>query len=128
MLNKSSEYHRNHRYGKIWKAVWTRDEGKCVLCFSNKNLALDHIIPVSKEGRSTLDNLRVLCQSCNTTEGQAGRELNSRLEKQRNYLRTWSKINPEYFTKKSREFRVNHKGYYREINQKQERFYMEARI
>ena len=49
--------------------VWRRDNGKCVQCESRENLQLDHIIPVSKGGATTLDNLQVLCRSCNLSKG-----------------------------------------------------------
>jgi hypothetical protein len=45
--------------------VWKRDEGKCVRCGSTKDLHFDHIIPVSKGGGSTEENIQILCQSCN---------------------------------------------------------------
>jgi hypothetical protein len=55
--------------------VMQRDNFKCVLCGDHpaRNvecvLHLDHIIPWSKEGRTTEDNLRTLCATCNIGRG-----------------------------------------------------------
>lgn len=46
-------------------SVWNRDAGKCVYCGSAENLHLDHIIPFSKGGDTSVENLQLLCQKCN---------------------------------------------------------------
>jgi hypothetical protein len=45
--------------------VWQRDGGKCQQCGSKQNLNYDHVHPVALGGESILDNLRILCWSCN---------------------------------------------------------------
>jgi len=53
----------------VMSKVWTRDEGKCVECGSTDDLEFDHMIPHSKGGTSTVENLRILCQTCNRSRG-----------------------------------------------------------
>jgi 5-methylcytosine-specific restriction endonuclease McrA len=46
--------------------VWRRDSGQCVDCGTKHNLQFDHIIPVAKGGASTVKNVQLLCQTCNS--------------------------------------------------------------
>lgn len=54
---------------KLRAAVMERDNFACVNCASTVQLTLDHIWPYSKGGEDTLENLRVLCRSCNSAKG-----------------------------------------------------------
>lgn len=38
---------------------------KCELCGSVEKLEIDHIVPFALGGNTSIDNLRVLCKSCN---------------------------------------------------------------
>ena len=49
--------------------IFKRDAYKCVYCFSNKNLCIDHIVPFSKGGRTDPHNLQTLCSVCNNKKG-----------------------------------------------------------
>lgn len=49
----------------IEREVWRRDQGRCQKCNSQHGLELDHIHPVALGGESTIENLRLLCRSCN---------------------------------------------------------------
>jgi 5-methylcytosine-specific restriction endonuclease McrA len=51
-------------------SILKRDHFKCVLCGRTPEedgvkLHVDHIIPISKGGKTEYDNLRTLCQDCN---------------------------------------------------------------
>lgn len=49
--------------------IFKRDENKCVDCGSTANLQIDHIIPLSKGGKTIKSNLQTLCELCNKTKG-----------------------------------------------------------
>lgn len=51
---------------KLRFLVYNRDGNRCRKCGRyGGNLEVDHIIPISKGGKSTLDNLQTLCHNCN---------------------------------------------------------------
>jgi hypothetical protein len=50
-------------------AVFERDNHRCQKCGRTEDLTLDHIIPWSKCYRHEINNLRVLCRSCNSRRG-----------------------------------------------------------
>lgn len=50
----------------VARAVMDRDGRKCVECGCVESLSFDHIIPQDRGGASTIVNLRILCQRCNS--------------------------------------------------------------
>lgn len=74
---------------RLWKIppvnrreLLKRDHHCCQYCGSNKRLTIDHIIPVSKGGKNTWDNVVIACEICNQKKGdrtplQAGMSLRS---------------------------------------------------
>lgn len=46
--------------------IYKRDGHKCQYCGSTKQLTIDHIIPRSRGGEDTWENLVVACMPCNT--------------------------------------------------------------
>lgn len=61
---------------RIWKIppvnrreVLRRDHHTCQYCGSGKHLTLDHVIPRSKGGTHTWDNIVTACERCNAHKG-----------------------------------------------------------
>lgn len=61
--------------------VMKRDKEKCVRCDSGADLTIDHIIPQSCGGSHDIDNLRILCRSCNAGRPVCGVELDKDLKR-----------------------------------------------
>ena len=54
---------------KIKQLILKRYKCECVICKSTEKIEFDHIIPISKGGKNTIDNLQLLCKSCNLKKG-----------------------------------------------------------
>ena len=74
------------RYQTHKPELFGRQQGKCNGCqypFHYRNLTVDHIVPKSKDGTDHIENLQLLCGSCNSTKGIGTQaELTSRLKEQ----------------------------------------------
>lgn len=52
--------------------LFLRDQFECLYCnhqFARSNLTLDHVIPLSKGGKTGWDNIVAACQKCNGAKG-----------------------------------------------------------
>lgn len=54
-----------HIQQSVKNIVWDRCQGKCVQCNSEQYLEFDHIIPFSKGGSNSENNIQILCRRCN---------------------------------------------------------------
>jgi hypothetical protein len=46
--------------------IFKRDKHACVYCESRENLTLDHVLPRSRGGKNTWENLVTCCSKCNS--------------------------------------------------------------
>jgi hypothetical protein len=69
----------NPRYIPAWmkRAVWKQCQGRCThpgenghRCETRERLEFDHIIPVARGGRTTVENLRLRCRAHNQYEAE----------------------------------------------------------
>jgi hypothetical protein len=60
----------SRRYREQRERVFKRDGRVCQICQTDEGeMHIDHIIPRKAGGDHSLDNLRVLCKSCNLRKG-----------------------------------------------------------
>lgn len=52
-----------------WIEICNKYENLCVCCLRKEKLTFDHVIPVSKGGRTDVDNAQPLCSKCNQSKG-----------------------------------------------------------
>ena len=68
-FQKSKQYQRQAMSSTLRYEILKRDGFHCVLCGRGHEdgvkLEVDHIVPVSKGGKTIKSNLRTLCQECN---------------------------------------------------------------
>ena len=60
---------RKH-YQDWYEQLAERHGESCANCGEHENLVLDHVLPIAKGGLSRLDNLQLLCSTCNRIKGK----------------------------------------------------------
>ena len=54
---------------ELFAVLAERDGLHCKHCLATEHLSIDHIIPVIRGGTNELENLQILCRTCNSTKG-----------------------------------------------------------
>ena len=60
-----------HRRKITRRAVFARDDWTCQYCGSRSNLTVDHVVPRSKGGPSSWENIVASCAPCNRRKGNS---------------------------------------------------------
>lgn len=68
LVNEARKQARLHAL-ELRQAIEARDGRKCRECGSTQDLTIDHILPVSKGGKTELKNLQLLCRKHNHLKG-----------------------------------------------------------
>ncbi|KAL6769218.1 hypothetical protein ACKKBG_A17940 [Auxenochlorella protothecoides x Auxenochlorella symbiontica] len=72
VLRARTYLHRPNRMVRMTlnrRSIMLRDKHTCQYCGSRENLTLDHIVPASKGGGFTWDNIVTCCSRCNAKKG-----------------------------------------------------------
>ena len=67
-MSKLKDNGSTSAWRRIREQVIRRD-GCCQMCGTEERLSVDHIVPRVAGGTDSLDNLQVLCSSCNSSKG-----------------------------------------------------------
>jgi len=70
----SSSHNRKKRlpirnYRSVFKKLQNKYNFSCVHCATTENLTIDHVYPVKLGGSDDINNLQILCRSCNSKKG-----------------------------------------------------------
>ena len=75
-IKKIIAEHDPEKYGKrlpvpaeLKRLIMERDGHTCKCCSATEELQYDHIVPWSKGGKTSAENLQLLCQTCNLLKG-----------------------------------------------------------
>lgn len=69
IFNKRISLKKEKIPSEVRWSVWERDNFTCKHCGTRRNLSIDHIIPESKGGQTTIENCQTLCKTCNSKKG-----------------------------------------------------------
>lgn len=69
--------------------IFKRDGGMCQYCGAKEHLTLDHVVPKSRGGKSSWDNLVTACQRCNSQKGDLTPEESGMIPRQRPFKPTF---------------------------------------
>ncbi|GMH35787.1 hypothetical protein BSKO_03655 [Bryopsis sp. KO-2023] len=76
--------------------IFLRDSGKCVYCGETSRLTVDHVVPISKGGPKSWENVVTACDKCNSRKGDKTlKQLGWKLKKK---PRKPSAMNPAFRT------------------------------
>lgn len=73
IVMKSSKVRKINSVRFSRKNVWLRDEGSCQYCNDSVNVndfTIDHVIPKSRGGKTTWENVVISCYKCNQAKGE----------------------------------------------------------
>jgi 5-methylcytosine-specific restriction endonuclease McrA len=76
--------------------IFKRDNHRCVYCGTHEDLTLDHVMPKSRGGRTSWENLATACKRCNTRKGDCTPEEASMLMRQRPFKPSFILFMREY--------------------------------
>lgn len=70
--NFSDQIPSNKKYiSKLKRSIIFKMQGNnCLCCGKLGDIGIDHIVPISHGGDNNIDNLQVLCRSCNSKKGK----------------------------------------------------------
>ena len=68
-LLKFINYHNKKDLKISRQRIYQRDGYQCVYCGTYKNLTIDHVIPKSRGGANSWENMTTCCFDCNSKKG-----------------------------------------------------------
>ena len=87
--------HRHSVKNGMRRQVFNIQNGKCSMCgdqLSFLHFTVDHVVPISKGGKNTLDNMEAMCDTCNQMKrDHLKRDFLLHIEKiyKQNFEKTW---------------------------------------